>query len=112
MCVLSNAARMGQFDGSILRLLHVGDSEVFCVFAAQKFHHHIQSSHSSVRHQLFFDIIEYLCRSAVKLQMKSSLMHFRAGLRGQLSCEAGRLNSLLNPFGGSRAVHPILSIGP
>ena len=45
------------------------------------------SSHSSMRHKQFFDIIEHICRFTFELQMKLSLMHFRDWMQKLLSCK-------------------------
>ena len=69
------------------------------------------SLHSSMRYRRIFDIIESMCRPTIELQMRPPFTYFEDWVQKLLSCKAGRSDSA-EPFGGSRADLPILSIRP
>ena len=68
------------------------------------------SPHISMRHRRFFDIITYMCRPTIELQLRPKVMQFERWIQKLLSCKVARLNRLLDPSCGSRAARPILSM--
>ena len=68
------------------------------------------SSHNSIRYRQIFDIIEFMCRSIIELQIKFSLASFENWVSKLLSCKIESLNRLLNSFRGSRIARSILSV--
>ena len=56
------------------------------------------SAHSSMRHRRIFDIIEFMCKSAIELQLRSSLMYFRNWMQKLLSCKSWKIDLIAESF--------------
>ena len=67
-------------------------------------------THSLMRHESFFDIIEFMYKSTIKLQSKSLIKRFDCWMQKLLNCKVEKLNKKLLNFFDSRVACSILFI--
>ena len=91
---LSNVTKTSQINAAILMLLYVEDfgTSIAAEWEVRCSSHSNRTpsstlSHSSMRHQRFFDIIKPMSRSITGLQMKSPLMFFRGWVQKLFNCK-------------------------
>ena len=71
---------------------------MFFVFAPVKLTSPHTSSHSSLRHRRFFDIIKSMGRSNTELQLRPPTKHFSRWVQKSFSCKVDRLHGRGDPL--------------